>query len=135
MQLSGHLKDQLLRASSSIALNLAEGSGRFGIKDQKRFFHIAFGSLRECQAILDLEFNENPEVRECADKTSGTYLQVNTGVMPVLEKSLVCELLSDSGLPVAESRSYFFFPYFWRNFSTLPAVSTRRCSPVKNGCE
>ena len=62
------LRDQLNRASSSIALNLAEGSGRFGKKDQKRFFHIAFASLRECQAILDLEDITSTEVIECADR-------------------------------------------------------------------
>ena len=52
--MAGHLKEQLSRAASSIVLNLAEGSGRQSPKDQARFFHIAFGSLRECQAILDL---------------------------------------------------------------------------------
>jgi four helix bundle protein len=67
-QLPGHLKDQLLRAASSIALNLAEGSGRFGTKDQKRFYHIAFGSLRECQAILVLGANDKEEINELADK-------------------------------------------------------------------
>ncbi len=49
-----YLRDQLYRASSSIALNLAEGAGKQGPKDQKRFYSIALGSLRECQAICDL---------------------------------------------------------------------------------
>ena len=62
LELQSHLKEQLLRASSSIALNLAEGSGRSGIKDQARFFHIAFGSLRESQAILALSPNPNSEL-------------------------------------------------------------------------
>ena len=52
LKLSRQLKDQLDRAASSIALNLAEGSGRSSRKEQKRFFDIAFGSLRESQAIL-----------------------------------------------------------------------------------
>ena len=54
LRLPAYLQDQLLRASSSIALNLAEGSGRSTAKDQLRFFHMALGSLRECQAALDL---------------------------------------------------------------------------------
>jgi four helix bundle protein len=66
-QIRGHLRDQLSRASSSIVLNLAEGSGRFGKKDQRRFYSIAFGSLRECQAIIDLELSENSEVADLAD--------------------------------------------------------------------
>ena len=53
-QLPGHLRNQLLRAASSIALNLAEGRGRGTKTDQQRFFQIAFGSVRECQAILTL---------------------------------------------------------------------------------
>ena len=67
-KLPGHLKDQLLRAASSVVLNLAEGAGRFSAKDQKRFFHIAFGSLRECQAVLDLGGRSKPELKEIADK-------------------------------------------------------------------
>lgn len=54
IKLSGHLKDQLLRAASSIVLNLAEGRGKSTKRDQVRFFSIALGSLRECQAILEL---------------------------------------------------------------------------------
>ncbi len=54
-KLPGHLKNQFLRASSSIALNLSEGSGRAGHKDRQHFYQIAFGSVRECQSILQLE--------------------------------------------------------------------------------
>ena len=50
-----HLKDQLLRASSSIALNLAEGSAKPTHKDRMKFYRIALGSLREVQAIISLE--------------------------------------------------------------------------------
>ena len=50
----GALKEQLDRAASSIVLNLGEGRGKPSVKDQKRFFAIAFGSVRECQAILIL---------------------------------------------------------------------------------
>ena len=54
LKLNSHLRDQLLRASQSIALNLAEGRGKATTRDQKRFFSIAMGSLRECQAALIL---------------------------------------------------------------------------------
>ncbi len=49
-----HLKDQLLRAGSSIILNLAEGSAKPTTKDQRRFYAMAFGSTREIQAISDI---------------------------------------------------------------------------------
>ena len=50
-----HLKDQLMRAASSIALNLAEGSAKPTLKDRQKFYRIAFGSLREVQSIMQLE--------------------------------------------------------------------------------
>ena len=49
-----HLRDQLARASSSVALNLAEGYGRNSRGDKIKFYSIALGSIRESQAILDL---------------------------------------------------------------------------------
>ena len=55
-KLPSALRDQFAKAASSIALNLAEGTGRRTKADQKRFFTIAMGSLRECQAILDLAY-------------------------------------------------------------------------------
>jgi len=54
-RLPAHLKKQFDRAASSIALNLHEGWGRATRPDRNRFFQIAFGSIRECQAILRLE--------------------------------------------------------------------------------
>ncbi len=50
----GDVKDQLDRASTSIALNLAEGNGKYGPKDRCRFFDIAHGSALECAAGLDV---------------------------------------------------------------------------------
>ena len=55
VNLPGALKNQLQRAASSIALNLSEGTGRRTRRDRIRFFQIALGSIRECQAIIDLE--------------------------------------------------------------------------------
>jgi four helix bundle protein len=49
-----YLKDQLLRAASSITLNLAEGSSKESKKEQKRFYNIAYASLSECRAVFDL---------------------------------------------------------------------------------
>ena len=55
LKLPSHLKNQFLRASSSIALNLSEGSGRAGHRDRQHFYQIAMGSIRECQAVTQLQ--------------------------------------------------------------------------------
>jgi four helix bundle protein len=48
------LRDQLLRASLSVTLNLAEGAGRFSPADKAHFFAIARGSAMECAAVVDV---------------------------------------------------------------------------------
>jgi four helix bundle protein len=50
----GDLKDQLERASSSIPLNIAEGNGKYAVKDRCRFFDTAHASALECAAGLDV---------------------------------------------------------------------------------
>src|SRR5437899_5309445 len=48
------VKDQLDRASTSVRLNIAEGNGKFAIKDRCRFLDFARGSALECAACLDV---------------------------------------------------------------------------------
>jgi four helix bundle protein len=48
------VKDQLDRASTSIPLNIAEGNGKFSIRDRCRFLDFARGSTLECAACLDV---------------------------------------------------------------------------------
>ena len=55
LPLKGHQRDQLLRASLSVCLNLAEGSAKQTPKERRRFYFIALGSQREVHAMLDLE--------------------------------------------------------------------------------
>jgi four helix bundle protein len=47
-----YIKDQLERATLSIVLNLAEGSGKPTKPEQRRFYSIALGSIRETEALL-----------------------------------------------------------------------------------
>jgi four helix bundle protein len=48
------LCDQLRKAVISIPSNIAEGSGRMSAKDQAHFYSIAYGSLMEVLAQLDV---------------------------------------------------------------------------------
>jgi four helix bundle protein len=50
----GDVKDQLDRASNSIVLNIAEGNGKYSLKDRCRFMDTAHGSALECAAGLDI---------------------------------------------------------------------------------
>ncbi len=52
------LKDQLKRASISIVINIAEGSGRFSKPDKRNFYTIARGSVYECVSLLEIIFEE-----------------------------------------------------------------------------
>ena len=46
--------DQLFRASTSIPLNVAEGSGKWMEKDRRNFYRIARGSVFECIPALQI---------------------------------------------------------------------------------
>ena len=61
--IAAYLKNQLGRASLSIMLNIAEGSGKFAPKDRRNFFIIARGSAFECAAIISFLHAEN-ELKE-----------------------------------------------------------------------
>jgi four helix bundle protein len=48
------VKDQLDRASTSVPLNIAEGNGKFAIRDRCHYLDFARGSALECAACLDV---------------------------------------------------------------------------------
>lgn len=53
-QRPSHLRDQALRAASSVVLNVAEGAGLPSKKQKAKHYGIAMGSLREVQAALEI---------------------------------------------------------------------------------
>jgi four helix bundle protein len=58
-KLERYVRDQLGRASYSVALNIAEGSAKKTNPDRRNFFTIARGSIFECVAILDILHQED----------------------------------------------------------------------------
>ena len=83
LQLRGDARDQLHRAARSIVLNLAEGRGKRTKADQLRFFHIAMGSLRECQAVLELEQLENTSANAVLHELGGAlYVLIKNAIKP-----------------------------------------------------
>ena len=63
-----HLNDQLNRSSSSVALNLAEGSAKDSRADRYRSYRIALGSFREVETILRIVGIDQPTLRELTRK-------------------------------------------------------------------
>jgi four helix bundle protein len=64
----GFLSDQIQRAVTSIAANLAEGNGRFTKADRRHFFHIARGSTHECVPLIELAARRGMFGRREADE-------------------------------------------------------------------
>jgi len=80
LKLQRFLREQLLRASSSIALNLAEGSGKRTPMDQARFYSIALSGLRECQAILELERIGDSRIKNQADQLGAILFKLSRSI-------------------------------------------------------
>lgn len=68
IKMPSYLNDQLLRSSSSIVLNIAEGSGKPTTADRRRFYAIALGSLRESMAALEIRGEIPADVAAIADQ-------------------------------------------------------------------
>jgi four helix bundle protein len=56
-------RDHLERSGDTVALNIAEGNGKFSKKDRARFFQIVHGSALESATCLDLLV-----ARRCCDR-------------------------------------------------------------------
>src|SRR5437763_12693072 len=91
-------RDHLERAGDSIALNIAEGNGKFSIKDRARFFQIAHGSALECAACLDLFV-----ARRCCEAD-----QIAKGKL-ILEEivKMLFTMLDKLGCRIAEDAPHF----------------------------
>ena len=49
-----YLADQLLRAGTSVPLNIAEGAGEYSSNEKIRFYRMARRSATECASIIDV---------------------------------------------------------------------------------
>ncbi|MFH1562821.1 MAG: four helix bundle protein [Nitrospirota bacterium] len=58
------LTNQIRRASVSIALNFAEGWGRYNKKEKSQFYKVARASIFECVAAIDISKRQNFIERE-----------------------------------------------------------------------
>jgi four helix bundle protein len=56
--IDNYIRDQLKRASISIVINIAEGSGKYSKADKRNFYTIARGSVYECVSLLEIAVDE-----------------------------------------------------------------------------
>jgi four helix bundle protein len=83
LKIEGHFREQLLRASASIPLNLAEGNAKGTVNDKRRFFQMAFGSVRECQVIFRILKLKDHECTQIADRLGGAlYKLIRSQIKP-----------------------------------------------------
>jgi len=71
-----YLSDQFKRAFASIICNLAEGNGRQGQKDRKRFFNIAAASAKESASCIDIAYVYGYISSEACDYMQDRLLQI-----------------------------------------------------------
>ncbi len=76
LKMKSYLKDQLERASSSVALNLSEGNARHTTADRKKFFVIAYASLKEVEVVLMLCGLENSDVHRHVHSVGGSIYRL-----------------------------------------------------------
>lgn len=65
--IDSYLRDQLKRASISIVINIAEGSGKFSKADKRNFYTTSRGSVYECVSLLELILGDNQIEKERFD--------------------------------------------------------------------
>jgi four helix bundle protein len=66
--IKGNLRDQLLRAASSMSLNLSEGNAKRTVAEKKRFYQMAYASTQECKTIFKLAKVADENILDNADK-------------------------------------------------------------------
>jgi four helix bundle protein len=95
--LKGHrnAKDQLLRASQAIPLNIAEGNGKATGGDRRRYFEIARGSAMECAAVQDvlevcgaLSPRDNADAKRLLDRIVAMLTKLGNRGYVVREKAV-----------------------------------------------
>lgn len=89
---------QLDKASTSIPLNIAEGSGKYTPKDKNRFYDIARGSASESSSCLDVLF-----IRK---KINNEEKEEGKGLLIDIVSMLVGLIKSNSNRVYEESENY-----------------------------
>ena len=83
--LDGYIRDQLKRASISIVINIAEGSGKFSKADKRNYYTTARGSVYECVSLLEIIVDENHIERRKFDYFKGKYETISKMLLGLIK--------------------------------------------------
>jgi len=84
-QIDNYIRDQLKRASISIVLNIAEGSGKFSKADKSNFYTISRGSVYECVSLLEIILDENHIDQKKFDQVKNQYETISKMLMGLIK--------------------------------------------------
>jgi len=89
LQITGHLRDQVVRAAASVPLNLSEGNAKPSAKEKRRFYQTAYASLKECQTIFKMaKIEESHEIHKTADHLGASiYKLLQSKITEIGEQS------------------------------------------------
>ncbi len=84
--IDSYLRDQLKRASISIVLNIAEGSGKFSKADKINFYTISRGSVYECVSLLEILSDENDIDQKKHEYFKNQYETISKMLMGLIKR-------------------------------------------------
>ncbi len=82
------LCDQLRRAVISVPSNIAEGFGRYSVKEQLHFLEIAYGSLREVDCQMDVALDLGYITQEASEEIARQINKVSAIIAGLRNKRL-----------------------------------------------
>jgi four helix bundle protein len=81
-----YIQNQIGRASLSIMLNIAEGSGRISMADKKHFYVMARASLYETSALIDFLQSANILDKEKAESWETRLTEISKILYALIQK-------------------------------------------------
>ncbi len=87
MKIRNSIIDQFERASDSIALNIAEGNGKYSGKDRCRYFDIAKGSSLESAACLDVMYTKELISKEVLSEGKTQLKEIISMIMGLIKSN------------------------------------------------
>ncbi len=85
------MRQQIRRASMSVALNIAESCGKDSQADFKRGLYISMGSLKETEAVIDfskdLGYISSGQHKEFKDRIESLGKQINSLIQKIKEEN------------------------------------------------